>query len=357
MYRDPINFFGLELTLVDEAVAQVRATGQANVQAKVQYKSPLSRQHSTATANSILISPIASIHLAAFLFGMTGVLGSLIQAAPATITFGRAVFAVIALAVVLRLRREATEATEAAGSSLAPSPEPIKSLWPRFLMSGLLLAVHWVSFFIAIKAAGVAIATLGFSSFAAFITVLEWRLAPQTVTRNDWIRLSFVCAGLALITPALNLQNIDTYGFLMGLISGLSFAGMAVYNSRRLTHVNPIVVARNQNLVVAVLLVVWAAPDLISLSIASWMWLAILGIFCTGLSHALFVFSLAHLRVNMAGLVIALEPVYAIAAAWLLFAQVPALRTLAGGVLIVSAILGIRHVNARQTRPSKPLEP
>jgi len=321
-------------------------------QAKPKPKRPRYRQHSTAT--SILISPIASIHLAAFLFGMTGVLGSLIQAAPATITFGRAVFAVIALAVVLWLRRETTEPAE---SSLAPSPEPIKSLWPRFLVSGLLLAVHWVSFFIAVKAAGVAIATLGFSSFAAFITLLEWRLAPQTVTRNDWIRLSFVCAGLALITPALDLQNIDTYGFLMGLISGLSFAGMAVFNSRRLTHVNPIVVARNQNLVVAVLLVVWAAPEMISLSIASWMWLAILGIFCTGLSHALFVFSLAHLRVNMAGLVIALEPVYAIAAAWLLFAQVPTLRTLAGGVLIVSAILGIRHVNARQTHPSKPLEP
>jgi drug/metabolite transporter (DMT)-like permease len=95
----------------------------------------------------------------------------------------------------------------------------------------------------------------------------------------------------------------------------------------------------------------------VAVSVASWVWLALLGIFCTGLSHALFVFSLSHMRVNMAGLVIALEPVYAIAVAWLLFAQVPALRTLAGGALIVSAILGIRYVNSRQTHLSKPLEP
>jgi drug/metabolite transporter (DMT)-like permease len=300
-----------------------------------------------------LISPIVSIHLAAFLFGMTGILGSLIQADPATITFGRAVFAVIALAVVLKLRPD----TSRLAAPLPTAPEAFKSMVPQFMVSGLLLAVHWISFFISVKSAGVAIATLGFSSFAAFITVIEWRLAPQTVTRNDWIRLSFVCAGLALITPTLDLQNTDTYGFLMGLLSGLSFAAMAVYNSRRLTHVNPIVVARNQNLVVAAILITWTAPELLLLSLSSWMWLAVLGVFCTGLSHALFVFSLSHMRVNRAGLVIALEPVYAIAAAWLLFAQVPALRTLAGGVLIVSAILGIRYVNSRQTHPSKPLEP
>jgi drug/metabolite transporter (DMT)-like permease len=301
-----------------------------------------------------LISPAVSIHLAAFLFGMTGILGSLIEASPATITFGRAMFAVLALALVMRLGRESRGST---GPLFAKSRETVNRDWLRFVFSGLLLAVHWISFFVSVKAAGVAIATLGFSSFAAFITLFEWRLAPQTVTRNDWIRLSFVCAGLALITPALDLQNTDTYGFLMGLLSGLSFAGMAVYNSRRLTHVSPILVARNQNLVVAVILVAWAAPEMSALSVASWVWLALLGVFCTGLSHALFVFSLSHMRVNMAGLVIALEPVYAIAVAWLLFAQVPALRTLVGGALIVSAILGIRYVNSRQTHLSKPLEP
>jgi len=285
---------------------------------------------------------------------MTGILGSLIQASPATITFGRAMFAVFALALVMRLRRESTGSIDPCS---AKSREAADREWLRFVISGLLLAVHWISFFVSVKAAGVAIATLGFSSFAAFITLFEWRLAPQTVTRNDWIRLSFVCAGLALITPALDLQNTDTYGFMMGLISGLSFAGMAVYNSRCLTHVSPILVARNQNLVVVVLLVAWATPELSALSVASWVWLAILGVFCTGLSHALFVFSLSHMRVNMAGLVIALEPVYAIAVAWLLFAQVPALRTLVGGALIVSAILGIRYVNSKQTHLSKPLEP
>jgi len=44
---------------------------------------------------------IASIHLAAFLFGMTGILGTLIDANSDVITFGRALFAVLVLTPIL----------------------------------------------------------------------------------------------------------------------------------------------------------------------------------------------------------------------------------------------------------------
>jgi hypothetical protein len=44
-----------------------------------------------------------AVHLVAVLFGATGVLGELITADPAFITWGRAAFAVLALAVFGRL--------------------------------------------------------------------------------------------------------------------------------------------------------------------------------------------------------------------------------------------------------------
>lgn len=48
-----------------------------------------------------------------------------------------------------------------------------------------------------------------------------------------------------------------------------------------------------------------------------------------------------------AGIVIALEPVYAIAFAAILFAQYPSARALAGGALIIGAIVwsGLRRAN------------
>ncbi|MNL71508.1 EamA-like transporter family protein [compost metagenome] len=49
--------------------------------------------------------------------------------------------------------------------------------------------------------------------------------------------------------------------------------------------------------------------------------------------------SLTRLNARSAGLVIALEPVYAIAFAWALFSQQPTSRMMAGAALIVAAIV------------------
>lgn len=66
------------------------------------------------------------------------------------------------------------------------------------------------------------------------------------------------------------------------------------------------------------------------------------------LSHFLFVSSLTRLNARSAGLVIALEPVYAIAFAWVLFSQQPTVRMMAGAALIVAAIVwsGLRKAPA-----------
>jgi drug/metabolite transporter (DMT)-like permease len=305
---------------------------------------------------------ILGIHLAAFLFGMTGILGTLIDADSNVITFGRALFAALVLSPILiwwgRSRHSQTDVqpqarTDSEASTSHTGLRGLKGLNVRYLASGVLLAIHWVTFFVSVKTAGVAIATLGFSSFAAFITLIEWfiiRVFGGTglgISRSDWIRTVVVTVGLALITPTLALADESTYGFLMGLISGLSFAAMAVFNSRLLAGINPIRVARNQNVVVALVMAVFAVPLLSEVSMPSWFWLLVLGVFCTGLSHALFVSSLKQLRVNIAGLVIALEPVYAIAAAWLLFAEIPSSRTMLGGLIIIAAIVGVNYRNSK----------
>jgi len=62
------------------------------------------------------------------------------------------------------------------------------------------------------------------------------------------------------------------------------------------------------------------------LSSIDWFYLALLRIFCTGLSHYLFVKSLESLNARIAGTIIALEPVYAIGFAWWLFGSTPTIR-------------------------------
>lgn len=271
---------------------------------------------------------LASIHFAAILFGLTGVFGELIQASAAVITLGRAVFAVISLAFFARMQRRKLLGI------LTPAQIFV------LVVSGALLAVHWVTFFISVKVGGIAIATLGFASFPAFITLFEGLLFREQVSRNEWLVLALVTVGLVLVTPAFDLADQGTIGLAWGLLSGLAFALLALTNRRAASGMDPMQVACWQNTIVALMLLPFAVDQLGQVNAISWLWLALLGVFCTGLSHYLFVSSLTRLNARTAGLVIALEPVYAIAFAWALFAQEPSLRMLAGAGLIVAAIVG-----------------
>jgi len=282
---------------------------------------------------------LTQIHIAAVLFGLTGVFGELIQASASAITLGRAGFAVLALAGFAQLQRTSLLRGLSRRSAFALAG------------SGALLATHWVTFFISVKVGGIAIATLGFASFPAFITLLEGLLFRERIRLPEWILLGLVSAGLMLVVPAPDFSDQGTTGLAWGVASGLSFALLALANRRAAQGLNPIQVSYWQNIVVVGLTMPFALAELGGVRALDWLWLLLLGVFCTGLSHYLFVSSLIRLNARTAGLAIALEPVYAIAFAWLLFQQQPGPRMIAGAVLILaaSAYSGMRSRPARKT--------
>ena len=283
------------------------------------------------------------IHLAAVLFGLTGVFGELIQASAAVITLGRAAFAVVSLGIFARMRRKPLL------GALTPAQLFV------LVIAGALLAAHWVTFFISVKVGGIAIATLGFASFPAFITLFEGLLVRERVRLAEWLLLGLVTPGLVLVTPSFDLADQGTIGLAWGILSGLTFALLALSNRRSASGMDPMQVACWQNVVVALVMVPFAVGQLPAVHALDWFWLALLGVFCTGLSHYLFVSSLTRLNARSAGLVIALEPVYAIAFAWMLFSQQPTPRMLAGAALIVAAIVwsGLRKQAPASEQPAK----
>jgi len=271
-----------------------------------------------------------AIHLAAILFGLTGVFGELIQSDAAVITLGRAAFAVLALVAVARAGRQRRHAV-------------VRGLNARKLAvlagAGLLLAVHWVTFFVSVKVGGIAIATLGFASFPAFIALFEVLVLRQRIQHAEWFMLALVTVGLALVTPSFDFGDAGVVGLAWGLASGFAFAMLAVANRYAAGGIDSLQVAVWQNLTVVLVLLPFGAAPLVAAPAMDWFWLLLLGVLCTGLSHYLFVASLNVLSARSAGLVIALEPVYAIGFAWLLFDQAPGVRMLAGAALIVAAIV------------------
>ena len=281
------------------------------------------------------------VHIVALFFGVVGVIGHLITADAPAITLGRALCAVLTLICVGRLQRRPILGV------LTPAQIFV------LIVTGCLLAAHWVTFFQGVKTGGIAVATLGFASFPAFTILLEAALLREPTRRAEWLTVALVTLGLILVTPAFNFANEGTIGLGWGVLSGLCFALLALGNRRGTVSMDPIQVACWQNVVVT-LVMLPAAGQLIGVSAWDWFWLAMLGVFCTGLAHFLFISSLAGIKASTAGTVIALEPVYGIAFAWILFGQEPTPRMLAGGAIVIAAIVwsGLRRGAAKTPRPA-----
>lgn len=163
---------------------------------------------------------------------------------------------------------------------------------------------------------------------------------------EKWL-VGLVSLGLVLVTPNFDLASGATLGLLWAILSGLLFALLSLANRSNSGQVGPVQAALWQNLVVALCLLPFAVGELPALPALDWLWLALLGVFCTGLAHSLFVASLAVVKARTAALVFALEPVYGIAFAWLLFHETPGPRMFLGGALIILAIVLSARLGAR----------
>lgn len=275
---------------------------------------------------------VVALNIAAFFFGISGILGKVITTSPATIVFGRALFAVLALSMLMLCRRGFRW-------------EPISRKSALVLIgASAILAGHWLTFFISVKASGVAIATLGFASFPAFTTLFESIGFRERIFLPELILIALICLGLALVCPSFDLGSGNTRGFLWGIFSGALLALLIICNRVTAVSIRPVQAALCQNAVISLLMLPFAFQALPSASAVDWFYLSLLGIFCTGVAHSLMVTSLRFVKARAAAVFFALEPVYAIVFAWGLFSERPTLKMFAGAALIIlSVTLFSRH--------------
>jgi drug/metabolite transporter (DMT)-like permease len=288
-----------------------------------------------------------ALHVAAMLFGASALFGEHIAASSTVIVFGRGLFSwfaltVIAVAGLMGLRG----ATRLSGG--APWRGLPASAVLRLITAGVLLAAHWLAFFLAIKAGGVAVGTLGFACFPAFVILLEWPLRRERPTSGDLGVIVLVCVGLALVTPAFDWQAGATVGLAWGVLSGAIYAVIALSNRMLGAQASPLQASWWQCLGIVFVLAPFAWREAIALPAVQWGWLACLGVVCTALAYTLFIHALRTVKASQAAVVIALEPVYAIAFAWVLFGASPTLKMTIGGVCIVGAVAWSGSMRSRR---------
>jgi drug/metabolite transporter (DMT)-like permease len=275
------------------------------------------------------LTALLALHLAVALFGLAGLFGKTLELSPLVIVLGRTMVAAVALGIAAIVRHERLGRIEVS-----------------LMLNGAILALHWVTFFLAIQLSSVAIGLLGYAGFPLFTLLIERRGRLRGATRVEWATMALVVAGFALLVRHLSWSDDAVQGVALGAVSGVTFAWLAVRNRGLVATHSAMGLAFWQNAWAATWLVVATVPIASTLApptLEEVGGLVTLGALCTALAHTLFIASLRRISAHTASVIAALEPVYGIGLAALLLDEMPGTREVLATVLLLTAAVLASH--------------
>ncbi len=266
------------------------------------------------------------IHIAVFLFGLAGLFGKFLSASPLIIVFGRVSLATLALLITIKI------------SKLTISL--LKSYLFLVFSLGILLSIHWLSFFHSIQISTVAIGLISYSSFPVFTVFLEPLFFKEKLDKINIIIAIIAFSGVVLLVPEFEIKNRITQGVIFGLLSGITFSVLSIFNRKLTNRFSSLLIAFYEDLSASIFLFPFMfLIELKPLALKDLALLSFLGVFCTAIAHTLFIKGMRRVKAQVASIIATLEPVYGIILAVILLKEIPSLRTISGGILIVLSAL------------------
>jgi drug/metabolite transporter (DMT)-like permease len=271
-------------------------------------------------------------HLIVFIWGFTAVLGALISIDSVPLVFFRMGLASIFIYAYIKIK----------GIDLSVST---KTFW-GFAIAGIIIALHWLTFFGAIKVANVSV-TLACMSTGAFFTAL---LEPLFYKRKFiWYELLFGLIVVAALYMIFEVQPEYQLGIGLALISAFLSAIFTLINGRFVHKHNPTKISFYELLIGTVFILGYLAfakadsffsKEFFSLSTTDWIYIGILASICTAYAFIASVKVMQHLSPYTIMLTINLEPVYGILLAFLVLGDSEKMQpTFYYGALIILAVV------------------
>jgi drug/metabolite transporter (DMT)-like permease len=270
------------------------------------------------------------LHFCIVLWGFTSILGKLITLPALALVWWRMLLVTAALLLVPRVWR-----------GLFAMP---RRLLFAFAGIGVVLALHWWTFYGAIKLANASVAVTCIALAPVFVALIEPIVVRSRFDPRELVFGMAAVPGVALVvggTPA-----AMRIGVVVGALSALLMAGFGAWNKRLIEDADPLTMTCVEFGAGLALLTAMAPLQARS---GPWMpvpnrhdavLLFILVTICTLLPFALSLRALRHLTAYRAQLMINLEPVYAIALAVVLLHEQRELgRPFYLGVAIILVVL------------------
>ena len=160
--------------------------------------------------------------------------------------------------------------------------------WLSMGLVGLVFASHWWTYFYAIKNSSAALAAIALSTYGIHLVIISWVFGGHKIAPIDLCAVAVSFTGCILVTPELDLNNDMTWGFIVGVLSGMLYAMLPLIH-QRMAHIPTMTRSWGQFAFAGVFfLMLWPQIEWPSNS-GDWWPLAVMGIVSTLIGHTLWV--------------------------------------------------------------------
>ena len=287
------------------------------------------------------LKSLIHFHFIVFIFGFTAILGSLISIDSLALVWYRMLIAFIFLIFIVVIFKINIKVSN--------------KLLIKLLFCGVLISLHWITFFKAIKVSNVSI-TLSVLSLGAFLTsFLEPLFYKRKIIPYEVFLGVFVVFGTSLIFKS---QYYYIEGIFYALISVFLSVIFGLINGKLIKQASPLVISIYELLggvVLITLILIFIGDfnfDFFNLSKVDWFWLLLLGSVCTAYAFVISVKVLKHLTPYSLMISINMEPVYGIILAIIILNENTVLSTefYIGFILIFISVILNGIIKLRQNK-------
>ena len=250
------------------------------------------------------------LHLVVFIWGFTAILGALISLEALDLVWFRMTFAVLFIVMYVWIKKIKLQVS--------------KKIFIKLMVLGLIIALHWLTFFKAIKVSNVSVTLACLSTGALFTSILEPFFYKKRVVLYEVFFGLLVVGGLYII---FQVEGNYLEGIVLALTSAFLSALFSVMNGKLAQEFDSTLISFYELLGGVFFLSIFLlftgsfTGDFFNLSSSDLFYLLILSSICTAYAFIASVKVMKHISPYTVMLTINLEPIYGIILAVFIFKE------------------------------------
>lgn len=283
------------------------------------------------------------MHVIILVWGFTGILGKIILLPPEIIVWYRIIITVISLLILFPIFK-------------VPYLLKDKKDLGKLMLVGVIVCLHWITFYKAISLSTASLAVLCLSTTTLHVSWIDPIIMKR---RFSWIEFLFgvlVIFGIYYISSDFSAAEYEVLAY--GLTSALLAALFSVSNAKLAEKIpsSQIILYEMIAGIIFLTIVLFSKGQLtaanLTMTISDFWWLLFLGIVCTSLAFVLMVDVVKKLGAFTASLTINLEPVYTMVLAILILNENEILgkKFYLGSAMIILVVIANAVVKSRMKK-------